>query len=60
MSVMTSRGVKCSPPPLLYRVVGHAMGSQVSAIEGLQERIMQHRDLPSDFKSFKDLAGIWT
>jgi hypothetical protein len=58
--MMTSRGVKCSPPPLLYRAVGHAMGSQVNATEGSQERIMQHRDLPSDFKSLKDLAGIWT
>jgi len=60
MNATTSRGVKRSPPPLLYRVVGHAMGSQVNAIEVLQERIMQHRDLPSDFKSLKDSAGIWT
>jgi hypothetical protein len=36
MNAATSRGVKCSPPPLLYRVVGRAIGVQVNAIEGFQ------------------------
>jgi len=32
MNTAMSRGVKCSPLPLLYRVVGRVIGVQVNAI----------------------------